>query len=250
MTFNPHDSVLDEDAYGPSGPTTGAPSGTRIAEAPGSADPSEEELAEEALRRAQRHRAAMIRGHLRRPGTSTAQLTEAAADPNPIVRRAVIAHPDCPPDLRLAGLQDPEGEVRAEVVRIAAGPSDLPADIVTNEKWAVRAALAERADCPAQMVVELLHHDPDPEVRRRALAAGVVRRDVVSRLLRDQPGAGATATDAAKRTPRFLVAVPREHAREARSTRGVDARSVGSRDPRTAESGLRVVGPHQGLCSC
>ncbi len=182
-----------------------------------------DEAAARAVSRAEQYRVGGIRTALRDPGTTVEQLIEAAADPNPMVRRAVIAHPGCPPALRLAALQDPDGEVRAEVVRIIADLAELPADIVTDDKWAVRAALAERADCPAQLVVELLHHDPDPEVRRRALAAGVGRRDVVRRLLREQPGIGAPATDAANRTPRFLLAVPHEHAREALTQRpGVD----------------------------
>lgn len=184
---------------------------------------SDNEAAARAVSRAEQFRVAGIRTALRDPDTTAEQLIKAAADPSPIVRRAAIAHPDCPPDLRLAALQDPDGEVRAEVVRIVANPADLPADIVTDKKWAVRAALTERADCPAQTVVELLHHDPDPEVRRRALAAGVLRRDVVRQLLREHPGVGTPTTDRAACTPRFLVAVPQETAREALAKRsGVD----------------------------
>jgi len=182
----------------------------------------------EAESTAERYRAAIVRRRLHNPGTTAAQIIEAATDHSPAVRRGAIAHPDCPPQIRLNGLIDADPEVRAEVVRVIENPADLPPGTVANEHWQVRAALAERTDCSAQIVIDLIQRDPDPEVRRRALAAGALRRDVVWQILCEAPepvglAAVSIANHSLDAAPDFIKSVPHAQVREAIARRpGLD----------------------------
>lgn len=229
MSIDSHDILSEVDIPAPG--ATGINdswAGYSIADQAERARLTEHERAIEAESRAERYRAAIVRGRLSKPGTTTAQIIQAASDHSPAVRRAAIAHPDCPPEVRLTGLLDPDPEVRAEVVRVIPDPADLPPGTVADEHWQVRAALAERADCSAQIVLDLIHRDPDPEVRRRALAAGALRRDVVWRILREAPepvalAAVSIATHSLDGAPGFVKAVAHAQVREAIARRpGLD----------------------------
>ncbi len=116
-----------------------------------------------------RRRIARVRAMLEAPTATGADAVEAAADPNPAVRRAALLHRLCPDVVRRSAMTaDPDPDVRAALVR-EAPVGQIPHTELCDDVWQVRLVLAERGDTPHDWRRRTAVHDIDGMVRRAAL---------------------------------------------------------------------------------
>lgn len=113
-----------------------------------------------------------VRRHSIRRCTSVLLVSWAAVcDGDASVRRAALGNPLCPADLvRRRAVDDPDPEVRAHVVAAAGSFDRLPALVIEDAAWQVRAAAAGRADCPEALLRRFAVDDRVGLVRRAAIS--------------------------------------------------------------------------------